>query len=425
MTAAPNPARRRATVWLPGTPREYVVDPETLREVPTRPAALAAWLEVARDAPIPTDPVAERRHRTDIGVAARMAGELDLAEQQLFVAAELARRESRTAALRARLRLAHVWQWQRRFPSATEAFDTCVTAAATPIDRALAHQYAGRGAYDMNDFEGAMGHFHAALRLRVDSGADRELTESCRLALDAADACRVGVEVATELARLMSDAHRRIRDVLLTGDLLLDRPPRLGPLVELRGPLLAGPVSRHVVTGLFDYRPGVEQDIADLVTAGWLVRSRAAVAPTARCSALLETVMTAAGTALRDAWGRPEAALARVDAVVRSATGTSAGPVFDALASVDPQGSSAVRLFERCDALRHHRADAHAAAWRAVGLSPTAWTDVPADDPVHQHVASVTNRVASRPYRPLSAVDRTELVAALRRLPRDVQWRVQ
>jgi hypothetical protein len=42
---------------------------------------------------------------------------------------------------------------------------------------------------------------------------------------------------------------------------------------------------------------------------------------------------------------------------------------------------------------------------------------VPADDPVRRQVAAATTRVAARPYRLLSTVDRAELVGLLRRLP--------
>lgn len=406
-----------AVAYLLGTPREHVVDPETLRDVPTRPADLAGWLTERQDEPIPLDPAAERRYRTDIGVAARMAGQLDLAEQQLFVAAELAARESPATALRARIRLAQVWQWQGRLAAAGAEFDDCVAAAATPADRALAHQHAGRCAYDGNDFDRAAGHFHAALRLRMASGAEHSLIESCRIALDAADTSRTALATAAELDRLVPEAHQRIRHMLRNSRLLPERPLHFGVLVELRALLLAGPVSNDVVAGLFRYEPRIDDDITELADEGWLTRDDDTIAATPRCVGLLEWLMAAASIALRAAWGRPIAEVAMVDKLVRGAVGTSAGPVFDALATVDPQGGPAVRLFERCNALRHHRADAHAAAWASVGLTATSVTAVPIDDPVRRDVERATNRVASRPYRSLSTVERAELVRLLRGLP--------
>ncbi|HEY0805728.1 MAG TPA: hypothetical protein VGD84_11705, partial [Pseudonocardiaceae bacterium] len=145
-----------------GTAREHVIDPESLREVPTHPAALVAWIADADRAQPPADPVAERRFRTELGVAARIAGELALAERQLSRAVELAATESPAVLLRARLRLAHVRQWQGRYAEAGAEFIRCVTAAATPADRAFAHQHAGTCAYDAGDFDRAAAHFQAA-----------------------------------------------------------------------------------------------------------------------------------------------------------------------------------------------------------------------------------------------------------------------
>jgi hypothetical protein len=355
----------------------------------------------------PTDPVAERRHRTDIGIAARLAGELALADRELTRAAGLAAKESPAVALRARLRLAHVHHWLGRYTEAGAEFDRCVADSATAADRALAHQHAGRCAYDAGEFDRAAGHFQAAVALHA--------TEESRAALTAADACRTAVVVAEELDRLVPGGHCRIRDVLRAGH--TTRPRHFGVLVELRGPLLAGPVSLGLVPGLFRYAPGIDTVIGELVADGWLVRSANALAATRRTTEVLDVLMAAAGRALDPVWGRPVDLLGRVSAVVAGAVGTSEGPVFDALATVDPPGSPAVRLFERCNALRHHRADAHAAAWHAVGRTATSVADVPRADPIRRGVETATNRIASRAFRPLSTVDRAELCALLLRLP--------
>jgi tetratricopeptide (TPR) repeat protein len=406
------------TTYLAGTTREYVIDPETLREVPTRPAELAAWVAGTCHAEVPADPVAERLHRTELGVAARLAGDLGLAERQLRRAAELAAEESPAVALRTRLRLANVHQWQGRFAKAETEFAECGVAAATPADRALTHHHAGKCAYDAGDFDRAAGHFQAALRLWLASGAEPWQAESSRVALDAADSCRTAIVVATELDRLVPGGHHRIRDELRGGDALPSRPPHLGVLIELRGPLMAGPVPLTVVAGLFRYYARhIEHAIDELVATGWLLRSANALVATPNTVALLDTHLAAAERVLDPVWGWPSDLLARLAAVVDGAVGTSDGPVFDTLATVDPPASAAVRLFERCNALRHHRADAHAAAWRAVGLTATSVAEVPATDPIRLQVETATNRIASRAFRPLSTVERAELGALLRQLP--------
>jgi hypothetical protein len=403
--------------YLSGTAREHVIDPETLHDVPTHPAELAEWVAAARDVPLPRDLSARRRHHTEVGVAARLIGELGLAESELATAAELAPRESPAVALRARIRLAQVWHWQGRYAEAMESLADCVADAAAPADRAFAHHYAGLCAYDTGDVDRAAGHFQAALRWRVASGAARTEVEASRLGLDSADACRTAIAMAAELDRLVPAAHHRIRDALVARGLLPERPPHFGVLVELRCLLLDGPVGVDVVAGLFRHQPRIDRAVGDLVAGGWLVRSAGAIAATSRCMSVLVALMTAAGSALVDLWGAPRDELDRVDEVVAGALGTSAGPVFDALATVDTHAAPAVRLFDRCNALRHHRADGHAAAWWAVGLTPTAVAHVPPHDPVRRQVETATNRIAARPYRPLSTPDRAELVALLRALP--------
>jgi hypothetical protein len=286
-----------------------------------------------------------------------------------------------------------------------------------PAERASAHQSAGERAYDSGDFDRAATHFESALGLRVFYGADESLIEASRAALDAADACRTAIMVAAELDRLVPAAHHRIRDTLRALHLLPERPPHFGVLIELRDLLLVGTAPDTVITGLFRYHAEIDDAVAELDPEGWLERVADGVVATPRCTAVLDVLRTAAEIALTEAWGRPEEQLARVDEVVRGAVGTSEGPVFDALAAVDTGGGPVLRLFERCNALRHHRADAHAAAWHAFGLTATSVASVPKADPVRRDVETTTNRIASRPYRCLSTVDRAALVTALRRLP--------
>jgi tetratricopeptide (TPR) repeat protein len=406
------PGAAGSAVYLADTPCQHVIDAETLREVPTHPLTLADRVAAACRERVPPDAVAERRHRTGLGVAAWLAGELELAEHELVRAAELAALESPAVALRARVRLAYVRHRRGDHLDAITELDACVADAATQADRAFAHQHAGTCAYDLGDVDRATAHFQAALRLRVAAGAERTLVEASRLALDAADACRTAIAMAEQLHRLVPAGHARARASMASAD--LPRPRHFGVLIELRVPLPAGPVATPVLAGLFRYQPGIDDAVADLVADGWLTRSANAVAATPKCLSLLENVVAVLGAVLAEAWGSPDEALARMDAVVRGAIGTSAGPVFDALATVDPSGRGAARLFERCNALRHHRADAHAAAWRAAGLTATSVGDAPSA--VRRDVETATNRVAARAYRPLSTVERAERGALLGRL---------
>ncbi len=133
---------------------KFTIDPETLRDVPDE---YEAW--------------------TQIGVAARMLGELELAERALTKAFEL---RPSTAA---RLRLAHVFQWQGRFAEAHAEFRR---AYETGEIRDFVHQHWGKCYFDEQRYALAREHFAKALELR--EGGDPALIESTRVALTAADA---------------------------------------------------------------------------------------------------------------------------------------------------------------------------------------------------------------------------------------------
>jgi hypothetical protein len=398
------------TLFLAGTEREHTIDPETLHEVPTRSNDLVMWVGRNRRAPAPADPEGELRHRTELGVAARLVGALSLAERELARAADLAAGVSETAALRAGLRLAHVYQWQGHFAVADAEFQRYVAEATVPADRALAHQHAGQCAYDVGDVDRAATHFAAALRLR--DGGEPGLVESSLVALDAADACRTAVAVGTELHRLVPAGHATVAAALRTGNTLPERPAELGPLVELRTLLLAGPVPEPVLVGLFRYSDEAERAVGELIETGWLTDTGDALAATPRCRTLLTALMATMDSALGKAWDDP-ALVATLESVVRGAIGTSDGPVFDAMAAATPRTGRSIRLFELCNALRHHRADAHAAAWRAAGLNADSVRELSPGDLLRREVETGTNRIASRPYRSLSTKERAELVTRL------------
>ncbi|KUL30748.1 hypothetical protein [Actinoplanes awajinensis] len=94
------------------------------------------------------------------------------------------------------------------------------------------------------------------------------------------------------------------------------------------------------------------------------------------------------------------------------------GPAFRALAPVHepPDASPAVRLTTRLGALRHHRADAHRAAWQAAGLTVDQVRALPAG-PERQALEDETNRRDEPIYQALDQHERLELLAGLGALP--------
>jgi hypothetical protein len=73
-------------------------------------------------------------------------------------------------------------------------------------------------------------------------------------------------------------------------------------------------------------------------------------------------------------------------------------------------------LHHRLSVLRYHRADAHAAAWQAAGLTSEAMMQLPAG-PVRAAIEAETNRRAGVPYATLSVDERVVLLAGLAALP--------
>ncbi|WP_117208999.1 hypothetical protein [Allorhizocola rhizosphaerae] len=95
------------------------------------------------------------------------------------------------------------------------------------------------------------------------------------------------------------------------------------------------------------------------------------------------------------------------------------GPAFAALApAYEPDGASpALLVTSRLGALRHHRADAHRAAWQSAGLSLPGLLALPADSPARVAIEGDTNRRDAPVYGCLTADERTEFMGLLGALP--------
>jgi hypothetical protein len=75
-----------------------------------------------------------------------------------------------------------------------------------------------------------------------------------------------------------------------------------------------------------------------------------------------------------------------------------------------------VLLLNRLSTLRHHRADAHAAAWTAAGHTASSIAALPAG-PERLAIELETDRRAAGPYAALSAEERLAMLADLAALP--------
>jgi hypothetical protein len=128
-------------------------------------------------------------------------------------------------------------------------------------------------------------------------------------------------------------------------------------------------------------------------------------------------------------WGRTPSAtmpglaalprLAELLAVLLEAGRATGGPAFAAAAPVyEPAGASyALQVSTRMGALRHHRGDAHRAAWAAAGLTLEQLRALDPGDPVREAVEDDTNRRDAPVYDALTEAQRWEFLALLAALP--------
>ncbi len=98
---------------------------------------------------------------------------------------------------------------------------------------------------------------------------------------------------------------------------------------------------------------------------------------------------------------------------------SSGGAAFNGVTPVfEPSGaSSALQVTTRLGALRHHRGDAHRAAWRGAGLTMTDLLALAPDDDVRRAVEDETNRRDAPIYAALTPSQRWRFLAVLAALP--------
>jgi len=212
--------------------------------------------------------------------------------------------------------------------------------------------------------------------------------------------------VAREIDRVFVSSMALARDN--GGRDLVDRyggPEEVGWLVEFRTSL-AWPdrlVTWPQFVAVTRYRGRVE------IGGGGIVRSAKGFTASAHGAAFLvelyklHSELFAGSPRLNELAGRV------LDAA--AATGREA---FAAMAPpFEPAGMSAGGLLvNRLGTLRYHRADAHASAWRAAGLTAEEIQALP-PGPARDAIEADTDRAAAVPYSVLSPEERTELLQGL------------
>ncbi len=201
--------------------------------------------------------------------------------------------------------------------------------------------------------------------------------------------------------------------------------PSPGFLNDLRFTLPLRPLTRAALAAIYRYGTAAEREDAlqDHLDRGTLTETPdGLLRATDRGLATIHGLYALHAAAVERIWpGHDVPALAALAAEVLSqAQQDHPEPTSGALAVVappyEPQGAPpGVLLFNRLAALRYHRADAHAAAWRAEGLSVAGIVALK-PGPVRERIESRTNQLAARPYGILTEAEREFLHDGLLRL---------
>jgi hypothetical protein len=203
----------------------------------------------------------------------------------------------------------------------------------------------------------------------------------------------------------------------------------VGYLIDLRNPLLAGrTVSRAGLASVYRYADpsGVEEKTQRSVDHGLLARTPDGdITATERGREFLRDLFGLHGRALEERWGTQAGPVERLNSLVSrvlAGAATTGGAAWSVQAPpYEPEGTPPpVLLLNRLSTLRYHRADAHAAAWQAAGLTAAEMVAMPWGStwtPQREAVEQDTNSRAAAPYAVLTPSERLVMLADLAALP--------
>jgi hypothetical protein len=201
-------------------------------------------------------------------------------------------------------------------------------------------------------------------------------------------------------------------------------PGAIRMLGQLRTALLARTVTAAGLAAIYRYSDAsdIRREAGELHAAGLIRMSgEDAIEATERGRAVLTGMYTITAEVAGELWAGQEASLAGLSdlagRLVHAALATG-GPAYTTMAPpYEPAGAPAgLLLHTRLSVLRYHRADAHAAAWHAAGLTSAAIQQLPAG-PARDAIEADTNRRAGPPYATLTPDERIALLAGLAALP--------
>ena len=202
------------------------------------------------------------------------------------------------------------------------------------------------------------------------------------------------------------------------------RIDRLGFLVELRQPVLAGiAVPLAGLAAIVRYSPPgfLDEELQRQIGGGMLVLDGDVLIPTERAREVVAEIVALQDEVASDLWSWRAATFDLLDELVVKAieSGRETGGAAFAVqtsAPVPAGRSAAFRLWSDLWPLRYHRADAHAAAWQAERLTAPEMFELE-PGPRRDRIEAETNRRAAPVWAGLSPDERLELLAGLGALP--------
>ncbi|MFG1948289.1 hypothetical protein [Nonomuraea sp. NPDC048826] len=186
------------------------------------------------------------------------------------------------------------------------------------------------------------------------------------------------------------------------------RPEALGLLNDLRYTLPLRPLTRRDLAAVHRYGTDREEDVREHVRRGELADDGDTLRLTERgLETVRELYATHAATAARIWPDHDVETLAELAGRVLGKAMAEPGPALAVMTPpYEPDESPAgLLLFNRLAALRYARADAHAAAWQAAGLTAAEVVAL-APGGLRERIEADTNRRAAPPYACLSEQDR-------------------
>ncbi|MFI6908083.1 hypothetical protein ACIBKY_42950 [Nonomuraea sp. NPDC050394] len=187
-----------------------------------------------------------------------------------------------------------------------------------------------------------------------------------------------------------------------------------GFLVDLRYTLPLRPLTRAGLSTIYRYTKPADlaEEVAVHLAQGTL-KETDALHPTPKTATFIRALYAHHEATAARIWPDVTHLAAQVARVLAAAPRQPGGALELMAPPYEPPGAApGLLLFNRLAALRYSRADAHAAAWRAAGLTAEEVVNL-REGPLHAEIEHATNVAAAEPYKILTDRERADLHTGL------------